>query len=78
MRTGSTKAATPGVVSQAQPKDGRNGRRFSPAGTAGRRDQLWYYRSLVEVIGVSRPPGQLLGQLEAQVTELEALVAARA
>jgi (p)ppGpp synthase/HD superfamily hydrolase len=43
--------------------------------SAGRGDQLWYYRSLVEVIGAAGPPGRLLGQLEAQVTELEALVA---
>ena len=43
--------------------------------SVGRRDQLWYYRSLVQVIGAARPPGRLLGQLEAQVTELESLVA---
>ena len=45
--------------------------------SAGRQDQLWYYRSLIETIGAAGPPGRLLGQLEAQVTELEALVAAR-
>lgn len=44
--------------------------------SVGRRDQLWYYRSLVEVIGAARPPGRLLGKLEAQVTKLESLVAA--
>ena len=43
--------------------------------SVGQQDQLWYYRSLVEVIGGSSP-GRLLGQLETQVTELESLVAA--
>ncbi len=44
--------------------------------SVGQQDQLWYYRSLVEVIGKARPPGRLLGQLETQVTDLESLVAA--
>ena len=43
--------------------------------SVGSRDQLWYYRSLVEVIGTARPPGRLLGLLDAQVTEIEALLA---
>lgn len=41
---------------------------------AGRQDQLWYYRSLVEVIRLANPPGHLLEQLEQEVTELESLV----
>ena len=43
--------------------------------SVGRRDQLWYYRRLVEEIAAPRPPGSLLGLLDAQVTEIEALVA---
>ena len=38
---------------------------------AGRDDQLWYYRTLVETLGIKRPPGRLLEQLEAHVAELE-------
>lgn len=43
--------------------------------SVGSRDQLWYYRSLVEVIRTARPPGRLLALLDAQVTEIEALLA---
>lgn len=43
---------------------------------AGREDQLWFYRSLVETIRDAHPPGRLLEQLEEAVSELEALVRA--
>jgi (p)ppGpp synthase/HD superfamily hydrolase len=43
---------------------------------AGREDQLWFYRSLVEIIRAARPLGRLLEQLEEVVGELEALVRA--
>ena len=38
---------------------------------AGRSDQLWYYRALVETLREAGPPGRLLEPLEACVTELE-------
>jgi GTP pyrophosphokinase len=43
---------------------------------AGRAEQLWYYRTLVENLRRAGPPGRLLGQLEECVAELERVVGA--
>jgi len=49
-------------------------RRFN----AGKKDQLWYYRSLVEVLKKNRRrPGPLVRELERVVFELEQAVVAR-
>ena len=45
--------------------------------SAGEKDQLWYYRSLVDTIAAAGPPGRLLGELDGLVTGLESLVAGR-
>ncbi len=45
--------------------------------TAGRKDQLWYYRSLVEVLRKGRRPGPLVRELERVVVELEVAVGDR-
>jgi (p)ppGpp synthase/HD superfamily hydrolase len=45
--------------------------------TAGRKDQLWYYRSLVDVLRRGRRPGPLVRELERVVMELEQAVARR-
>jgi (p)ppGpp synthase/HD superfamily hydrolase len=46
--------------------------------TAGRKDQLWYYRSLVDVLRRNgRRPGPLVRELERVVVELEAAVGDR-
>jgi (p)ppGpp synthase/HD superfamily hydrolase len=42
--------------------------------TAGRDEQLWYYRSLVESFRAADPPGCMLEQLERCVGDLEELV----
>ena len=44
--------------------------------SAGRTEQLWYYRSLVEAFREVRPPGRLLEQLEISVSELGRLAEA--
>lgn len=43
--------------------------------SAGREEQLWYYRSLVEATRRAAPAGRLHQQLELLVAELESLVA---
>jgi (p)ppGpp synthase/HD superfamily hydrolase len=43
--------------------------------SAGRSEQLWYYRALVETLRKARPPGRLLEQLEHCVSEIERLTA---
>jgi (p)ppGpp synthase/HD superfamily hydrolase len=44
--------------------------------SAGRTEQLWYYRSLVAAFREARPPGRLLEQLEVLVSELGRLAEA--
>ncbi len=48
-------------------------RRFN----AGKKDQLWYYRSLVDVLRYGRRPGPLVRELERVVAELEWAVSGR-
>jgi hypothetical protein len=43
---------------------------------AGRAEQLWYYRTLVEHLRRAGPLGRLLGQLEECIAELERLARA--
>jgi (p)ppGpp synthase/HD superfamily hydrolase len=44
---------------------------------AGKKDQLWYYRSLVDVLKKGHRPGPLVRELERVVFELEQAVAGR-
>ena len=44
--------------------------------SAGRGEQLWYYRAVVETLRERRPPGRLLEQLERCVAELERVAGA--
>jgi (p)ppGpp synthase/HD superfamily hydrolase len=43
--------------------------------SVGRNEQLWYYGALVETLREARPPGRMLPQLEACVSELQRLAA---